>query len=148
MKKCWFPVLCLVLVLPLLLAFGCAGGAAQTKASAVSVTCDEFTKQKDIVKDLSVTSGGMFTVTLCSNGSTGFTWGQNSTISDPQILQQTDYKTVAAGNTGGAVGVPGTEVWTFKALKAGAASVSMAYSRPWAGGEKGVQTFTLNVTVK
>ena len=140
MRKYWFPVLCLVLVLPLL-CVGCG-------SSAVSVTCDEFSKQKDIVKDLTVSADAAFSVTLCSNGTTGFQWGEQTQIGDPQVLQQTSYKVVAADNTGGKVGVPGTEVWNFKALKAGTSTIYVEYSRPWQGGEKAVQTFKLNVTVK
>ncbi len=52
MRKYWFPVLCFVLVLPLL----CAGCSPSSKSSAVSVTCDEFSTQKDIVKDLNCCS--------------------------------------------------------------------------------------------
>ena len=46
------------------------------------------------------------------------------------------------------VGSGGCEVWTFEALTAGQVTLDMAYSRPWEGGEKGVETFTLNVTIK
>lgn len=136
-------MLCFVLVLPLL----CAGCSPSSKSSAVSVTCDEFSAQKDIVKTLTVATGSTFSVTLCSNGTTGFQWGEKTQIGDPQVLQQTSYKTVAAQNTGGKVGVPGTEVWNFKALKSGTSTVYVEYSRPWQGGEKAVQTFKLNVTV-
>jgi predicted secreted protein len=45
-------------------------------------------------------------------------------------------------------GAPGNEVWTFQALQAGASTVAFSYSRSWEGGEKGVETLTLNVTVK
>jgi inhibitor of cysteine peptidase len=145
MIKNWFTAICLALILSVVL-IGCAP-AAQSPV-AVSVTCDDFSKQKDIVRDVSIASGGTFTITLCSNGTTGFQWGEKTQISDSQVLQQTGYKVVAAGNTGGKVGVPGTEVWDFKALKAGTSTVYVEYSRPWQGGEKGVQTFKLNVTVK
>jgi inhibitor of cysteine peptidase len=143
MRKYWFLVLCLALILPLL----CVGCSSPSRTSAVSVTCDEFSKQKDMVKDLTVAAGATFSVTLCSNGSTGFQWGEKAQIGDPQVLQQTDYKTVAASNAGGKAGVPGTEVWNFKALKAGTSTVYVEYSRPWQGGEKAVETFKLNVTV-
>jgi inhibitor of cysteine peptidase len=143
MIKYWFSVLCLVLVLPLL----CVGCGPSSKSSAISVTCDEFSKQKDIVRDITVSAGATFSMTLCSNGTTGFQWGEKTQIGDQQVLQQTSYNVVAAQNTGGKVGVPGTEVWNFKALKAGTSTVYVEYSRPWQGGEKAVQTFKLNVTV-
>jgi predicted secreted protein len=43
---------------------------------------------------------------------------------------------------------PGQGVWTFKALKAGESTISLDYSRPWEGGEKGEWTFVLNVVVE
>jgi predicted secreted protein len=45
-------------------------------------------------------------------------------------------------------GTPGQDVWTFKALKAGESTVSIAYSQPWEGGEKGTWTFVLSVSVQ
>jgi len=144
MVKYYLRVVCLVFIV-LALLVGCAPKA---KSPAVFVTCDEFSKQKDIVRDLGVSTGDTIAVTLCSNGSTGFQWGEKAQIGDSQVLQQTDYKVVAPGNTGGKVGVPGTEVWNFKALKAGGSTIYLEYSRNWQGGEKGVQTFKLNVTVK
>lgn len=145
MKKYWLSVLCLVLIAPVL----CIGCASPVKSPfIVSVACDDFTKQKDIVRDVTVTAGDIFSITLCSNGSTGFQWGEETQISDMQVIQQTGYKTIATKNTGGMVGVPGTEVWDFKALKAGTSTIYIEYDRPWQGGEKGVQTFKLNVTVK
>jgi predicted secreted protein len=46
------------------------------------------------------------------------------------------------------VGAAGRDVWTFQALKKGTSNISIAYSRPWEGGEKGEWTFTAVVTVK
>jgi len=63
------------------------------------------------------------------------------------VLQQTGSEMQPA-QAQGMVGAPGAQVWTFKALKKGATTVSLDYSRPWEGGEKGVWTFELTVTVK
>ena len=46
------------------------------------------------------------------------------------------------------VGGAGKEIWTFKALKKGTSTVSMEYSRPGEGGEKGHWTFVAAVIVK
>jgi predicted secreted protein len=46
------------------------------------------------------------------------------------------------------VGAGGKEFWNFKALKKGTSVLSMEYSRPWVGGEKGVNKFSLTVIVE
>ncbi|MCX5993729.1 MAG: protease inhibitor I42 family protein [Chloroflexi bacterium] len=128
-----------------ILLLACAPAAKP--GATVTVTCDQFSKQANIVQDVTATVGSTITVTLCSNPTTGFQWDEQAQISDKQVLKQTSNKMVAPANTGMA-GAPGNQVWTFEALKAGAGTASFSYSRPWAGGEKGVETFKLNVTVQ
>ena len=95
---------------------------------------------------MQVTAGETFTVTLGSNQTTGFRWTELATISDQTVLQQLEHKYVPPQTD--RLGAGGEEVWTFKALKAGSSTVSMDYSRPWEGGEKGVWAYTLTVAVK
>lgn len=145
MLKNWTLVIISALI-ALLMMGGCA---AQSGSASVSVlSYDEFQSQKNIVREISVKSGETITLTLFSNATTGYKWNDNAKISDPQVLQQLDHKYVAPGDTGGKVGVGGTEVWNFKALKAGTSTVTTEYGRPWEGGEKATWTFKLNVTVK
>ena len=97
-------------------------------------------------KEVQIATGGSLVVTLESNVTTGFKW-ELSGVTDQTVLQQDgepEYVPPAAS----ALGAGGTEVWTFKALKAGTSTISMAYSRPWERGEKGVNTFNLTVVVK
>jgi inhibitor of cysteine peptidase len=129
----------------MILLLACAPAAKP--GATVTVTCDQFSKQAHIVQDVTATVDSTITVTLCSNPTTGFQWGEQTQIGNTQVLKQTSYKMVGPANTG-MVGAPGNEVWTFQALQAGTSTVSFSYSRPWAGGEKGVETFKLNVTVK
>jgi inhibitor of cysteine peptidase len=137
-------LVCAVGVLSFFL-FACAPAAKQ---ASVEVSCDDFS-QPHISKQVEVATGGTVTVTLCSNPTTGFIWSETAQISDQGVLQQTDHKLVTPeSETPPLVGAPGQEVWTFKALKKGTSTVSMEYSRPWEGGEKGVWTFNLTVTVK
>jgi inhibitor of cysteine peptidase len=130
----------------LILSLGLAACAPSTGTS-ISVSCDDFNNQKYISKQMTVAAGDTFTVTLCSNATTGFQWSESAQISDQTVVQQIGHEFVAPENTG-LVGAPGTEVWTFKALKNGTSTIAMEYSRPWEGGEKGVWTFNLTVTVK
>jgi inhibitor of cysteine peptidase len=135
-------LVCAVGVLSFFL-FACAPASKQ---ASVEVSCDDFS-QEHISKQVEVAAGGTVTVTLCSNPTTGFIWSETAQISDQSVLQQTDHKSVPP-EAEGLVGAAGKEVWTFKALKKGTSTVSMEYSRPWEGGEKGVWTFNLTVTVK
>ncbi|MCX6004643.1 MAG: protease inhibitor I42 family protein [Chloroflexi bacterium] len=151
--KSWIIVICLIIVTALALP-ACAAPAPKesavpgAKEVTVSISYDEFLAQKNIVKDVTVKIGEKIVVTLPSNpGSTGFSWDQKAEIGDPQVLEQTKHETVPPTDTK-MVGAAGTEVFTFRALQLGFSKVSLAYSRPWEGGEKGAWTFILNVTVK
>jgi inhibitor of cysteine peptidase len=130
-----------MLILSLALA-----ACAPATGTSISVSCDDFSSQPNASKQLTVGAGDTFTVTLCSNATTGFQWSESAQISDPTVIQQLSHETVAPENTG-LVGAPGTEVWTFKALKKGTSTINIEYSRPWEGGEKGTWTFNLTVTV-
>jgi len=120
---------------------------AAAPGATVTVTCEQFSQKAHIVQDVTAAAGSTITVTLCSNPTTGFQWGEQAQISNTQVLKQTSSKMLAPANTG-MVGAPGNQEWTFEALQAGASTVSFSYSRPWEGGEKDVQTFKLTVTVK
>ena len=142
--------LTLVLIITAISAFLFSCSPTPTQIS-VGASCDDFGEQQHISKQVEVAVGDSFTVTLCSNPSTGFQWTESAQIGDQTVLKQTDHKSVAPEAKGDklpAPGTPGQEVWTFKALKKGTSSVSMEYSRSWEGGEKGVWTFNLTVVVK
>lgn len=112
----------------------------------INLSCDDFSQTNDITKSLSVSVGSTFTVTLCSNATTGYQWSENANIGDTTIVEQVSQKMMAPESD--LVGAAGKQVWTFKALKAGTTTISMDYSRNWEGGEKGDWTFKLNTTVK
>lgn len=118
-------------------------------SSAIDISCDDFMNLQHISQEVEVAVDGSFTVTLCSNPSTGFQWSESAQISDQTVLQQTAYEFVPP--TDGlllAPGTPGKEIWTFQALKKGESTISMEYSQPWEGGEEAAWTFNLTVTVK
>ena len=121
------------------------------KQVSVDASCDNFMKLQHISKEVEVAVDGSLTVTLGSNPTTGFLWSESADISDQTVLQQTGHEYITPEGEGDeppAPGTPGQEVWTFKALKKGTTEVSMEYSRPWEGGEKGEWTYTLTVVVK
>ncbi len=125
---------------------GCQAGSPQE--ASLEVACDEFSASGVVSEQAALSVGQTLTVTLCSNPTTGFMWSQEAQISDSAVISQTGHEFVSPQHKDTPiVGASGVEVWTFRALKAGTADVSMEYSRPWEGGEKGEWSFNLAITV-
>jgi len=97
--------------------------------------------------EVKVAVGGTVIVTLESNPSTGFSWALAGN-SDEGVLQEVGHEYNPPEGDPPLVGAGGHEVWTFQALEKGTSTISMEYSRPWEGGEKGVETFELTVVVE
>ena len=114
---------------------------------SVEVSCDDFAADNHIGRQVTVGDGDSFTLTLCSNPTTGFTWTEAAQISAPFVLEQTNYRYIPPSGDGGMVGAPGQAEWTFQALKQGTTQVFLDYSRPWDGGEKRVWMLDLTVVV-
>lgn len=75
----------------------------------------------------------VFTITLQSNPTTGFSW--NLISYDKNLVELLNHKYVAPENKK-LMGAPGYEIWVFKAKKATYAvnqvgHVVMSYARPW-----------------
>ncbi len=103
-------------------------------------------------KEVKVALGGLLQVALDSNPTTGFNW-ELTQISDITVLEKVSniYEAPMVKQKEGEpplVGAGGKEFWNFKALKKGNSVLSMEYSRPWEGGEKGVNKFGLTVIVE
>ena len=98
-------------------------------------------------QETEVAVGGLLTVTLESNATTGFEW-ELANITDETVLEQAGEQEYKAPAGEGVVGAGGAEVWTFKALKKGKSTISMEYRRPWEEGVEPAQTFALTVVVK
>lgn len=155
-KRITFITLVIVLLLPLLV-IGCKteeptspsvpplnGGQ---KAVTIEITTDEFMSNKHITKSVDLIAPGSLIVTLGSNKTTGYQWAENAVNSNPAVIEQESHNYVAPTNTA-VVGAPGKEVWVFNSLKAGTATLTMSYSRPFDATTKDEWTLTLNVTVK
>jgi len=65
-------------------------------------------------------------VKLASNYTTPYRWKADTKIDDPTIVKQTDHEFVHP--TTDVRGAPGTEVWTFAALKPGTTTISTNYT--------------------
>jgi inhibitor of cysteine peptidase len=136
----------IVVGLIVILALSLLACATAPKEASVEVPIDDFMSQNHISKQVEVAAGGLLTVTLGSNPTTGFNW-QPAVISDDSVLKQ-EGESEFVPPAEAIPGAGGKEIWTFKALKKGTSTISMEYSRPWEGGEKGEWTFNLTVTVK
>ena len=79
-------------------------------------------------KMIETRAGKKFTITLEANATTGYQW-QFAKPLDESILQliSSDYLTDKTE----LVGAPGRQVWVFKALKTGKATIFFKYVRPW-----------------
>jgi inhibitor of cysteine peptidase len=129
-----------------LLLFAGLAACAPSGGGDINLSCDDFSANNNITKSISVSAGSTFTVTLCSNATTGYQWSENASIGDTSVVEQTGQQFVEPSSD--MAGAAGKQVWTFKALKSGTTTISMDYSRDWEGGEKGTWTFKLNATVK
>jgi predicted secreted protein len=141
MKKVLILGLSSILLLPLFIA-GCGAG---TKTN-IELTLDDFAKQNNIVKDITVSPHGRITLTLESNATTGYDWG-DAVIDNTDKVEQTSHDYIEPEQTN-QTGAAGKETLTFMAKTAGSATMQLGYSRPWEGGEKDTYTLTINVTIK
>jgi inhibitor of cysteine peptidase len=147
MKKLVLISLAAILLLPLLIA-GCASTTQNTapETQTIEITLDQFSTQKDVVKNIDLAVQGTLTVKLGANPTTGYSW-TDAEITDPAVINQISRNYVAPDT--GLVGAGGTEVWVFNSSNnPGTATIKMSYGQPWEGGEKDTFTLTINVTVK
>ena len=143
MKKTTILGLAAALLLPILV-IGCKP-AQSSETQNIEITTDEFAAQNNISKSIELKVNDKLNVSLGSNPTTGYAWGE-AAISDTAVIAQDSRNYVEPQSD--SVGAPGKDVWTFTAKKAGTATIKMSYSRPWEGGEQDTWTLTIDVTVK
>jgi inhibitor of cysteine peptidase len=129
-----------------------ASPATSVIPSVVAVTESPSVDESYNGKEIQMATGSILQVGLNSNPTTGFKW-ELIQISDASVLEKVSdkFETPMIKQKEGSppiVGAGGKEFWQFKALKKGTAAISMEYSRPWEGGEKGVNKFNLTVVVQ
>ena len=117
----------------------------------VTISAEDFNKESQIIRQVEVKTGDVFTVALDSNATTGFSWTEQAKIADGNILKQTGHEYIAPranDDTKPVAGMSGIEEWWFTAGRTGITTATMSYNRPWEGGEQDVRTFVLTVIVK
>jgi len=122
------------------LALLLAGIVACSNAPEIALT------KNDNGKTIIAAPNQSITLTLDSNATTGYKWNLTGEP-NAQIVKFVSSNYNAPQNTGGLVGVGGTETWKFQAIGAGTTTLKLAYFRPFDPKDVGGE-FTLTVTVK
>ena len=117
---------------------------------AIEIQCAEFYEEQHLTVDLEIVVGDEFTITLCSNPTTGFQWIEHADINNQDIVGQIDHGFIAPPDEDQPPppGTTGDVMWTFRALQEGNSTISFEYSQDWDGGEKATWTLVLSVLVK
>ena len=89
-------------------------------------------------------AGQTFLIQLDENPTTGYEW--SCAINDESIVKLTGSEYQQTPAASGLVGSGGIRAMTFKALKAGSATITLNYQRPWENTP--AETLTFNVAVK
>lgn len=124
----------LVLVAVVVLTLGLLAGCAGVKT------------YKDVGDNIDVSVDGEFIIALASNPTTGYTWEASYDETMLELVggeptyeaDETDEEVVGSG---------GTDLFRFKALKAGNVEITMTYAQHWEGGETG-DTKVFSGTIK
>lgn len=90
--------------------------------------------------------GDTFSIQLRSNPTTGYRW-QLVEPFDKTRLEKVGNHYQADANPNRMVGVGGTEIWTFKALKSGQAQIQLHYVRSWEKQEPPAQVANYQIEI-
>lgn len=107
---------------------------------------DDVLRQSSITQSVTLAVGNTLVVKLGSNYSTPYRWKPETQIADPSVLRQNSHEFVQP--TSDALGAPGTEVWTFSAVKAGTTTITNSYASFVGKDPKPTCTYTATVTVQ
>jgi inhibitor of cysteine peptidase len=106
---------------------GCTFQSRNPPTSKIlEVSMDDVLKQSVITQNVTLSVGNTLTVKLGSNYTTPYRWTPDTKIGDATIVKQTSHQFVQP--TTDALGAPGTEVWTFTALKPGITTITTYYT--------------------
>lgn len=136
-----------VAVLMASMAVGCHFGSRNPPNSkTLEVPMSDVLGQGAITQDVTLAVGNTLTVKLGSNYSTPYRWAIDMKIGDSTVVKQTSHEFVHP--TSDALGAPGTEVWTFAALKPGKTTISTSYTSIVGKNPQPSCVYTANVTVQ
>ena len=98
-------------------------------------------------KTVAATIGQQILIRLKGNPTTGYRWDV-AKLEGEAIEQVGKAKYAVDKGAEGRMGAGGTFVFTFKAVRKGKATLTLAYARPWEKKKKPAKTFRLTVEVK
>jgi inhibitor of cysteine peptidase len=135
-----------------LVSIGIAGCGSDGDSSSSSSSSTSSTTQKGSDSEvftqaggeLAVTKGETFEIALASNPSTGFVW---TVAQEPDAAILTLEDQAYEKPDSSAMGAPGTERFTFKAVGTGATVMALKYARPSDPDSPDNTTNTYSVTV-
>ncbi len=107
-----------------------------------------FVNASIIGREILLSVGDELTISLDSNGSTGFRWILVENGAENIINNVDDEYVLDAAMDPPPPGTGGKEYWTFEAINQGETTIEMEYNQPWDGGIKAAKTFTLNIVVE
>jgi inhibitor of cysteine peptidase len=134
----------LVAALAFVVLMGCSS-PSKAATKTIDVSMDDVLNQSAIARDVTLAVGDALKVSLGANHSTPFRWRADPKIGDPALLKQASHEYLRG--TTDRIGAPGTEVWTFTALKSGKTTIVANYGSV-VGDAAPTCTFTANVTVQ
>ena len=134
----------IILGITLIAGFAC-GSKSETPTPTPTPTPNEVNVDASFNgSETALAIGEFLIVTLDSNATTGFSWNL-SAISDTNVIQKISDEYIPPESP--IPGRGGQEVWTFEALDAGTATISMKYIQPWEPEAEPVETFEITVNV-
>jgi len=124
-----------------------AAPATDARETPASAKKEIQLNDKDNGKTVKVAAGGTVILSLESNPTTGFSWTKADKVDkDILKLERNDYMQNPHPN--GMVGVGGTTVIVYRALKPGKAKIDLTYMQPWEPDSKFNTDYTVTVEVE
>ena len=153
MNATWIPSL---LIIPLLLSLvGCSQGSTPANSSGGNNPANIPTSLAKLLLEAGANGttqqlavGEMIAISLESNPSTGYSWMATSSNSGVVALMGEPIYTTPMDNGTPVPGAAGTQTFTFQAVKAGKATLTLDYVRPWEKNATPEKTFSVTVEVK
>lgn len=91
---------------------------------------------------VTVKPGEELLVALASNPTTGYSWA--AAVSGAAVTAE---GSAYRAPSGAALGAGGEQILAFEAVRAGTATITLSYRRPWEKGKKAARTVVVTVTV-
>ena len=144
--------LAITFILCALLSAGIACGSKNESTTQTPTTTPAHTNVSVHASNsggqVNISVGDLLIVKLDSNKTTGYSWNL-SAISDTSVITKvSDEYITPPPSDPPIVGQGGYEKWTFEALAAGTANISMKYFQPWNSAAEPAATFSITVNVK